>query len=341
MSIAVTVLQDAIITLNVDNTFNKFEGRSPEFGTFQAFKDGSDLLLPSGQVTALRTAARRPEKIISLNRYTATTHTTYTCDFNPDENTSAFTPITWVTIGFDAAITPAVNEDNYVTAAEDLKNQMVQGLRTVYSALEADAAAFLETNKSATNDYPIETQIPGGTDTAGVQSLPYVNRQQIYQIMPAVFTRNLLTYGKITDVANSEAITNFQFIQAQGAGNAVNAAYQVQPGIFDEYRSNFVGDVADADIMETHFFFPKGSVGVYNWVPFEGRTNKRISEGEGWTTMIDPVMGMEWQVHWKYECVAGQYVMNFSYTGSFAFMRAYSSDNSVTPILKYEVQAQA
>lgn len=340
MSIAVTVLQDAIIKLNANNTFNKFEGRSPEFGTFQAFKDSADLLLPSGQVTALRTAARRPEKVISLNRYTATTHTTYVCTFDPDENTSAFTPITWITIGFDAAITPAVNEDNYVTAAEDLKWQMEQGLRTVYIALENDAADYLEANKSATNDYPIETQIPGGTDVAGLQTLPYGDRKRIYQIMPAVFKRNLLTYGKIVDVANTEAITNFDYIRQQGSSNAENTAYQVQPGIFDEYRSNYVGDVEDADVMETHFLFPKGSIGVYNWVPFEGRTNKRISEGEGWTTMIDPVMGMEWQVHWKYECVAGQYVMNFSYTGSFAFMHAYSSDNSVTPILKYEVGAE-
>lgn len=339
MSLAVTVLQDAIIKLNANNTFNKFEGRSPEFGTFQAFKDSASLLLPADQVTSLRKAAARPEKIASLKRYTATTHTTYTCDFNPDTNTSAFTPITWVTIGFDTAITLAVNENNYISAEEDLRWQMEQGLRTVYTELEEDAAAFLETNKSATNDYPIETQIPGGTDVAGVQTLPYDNRKQIYQIQPAVFKRNLLTYGKIVDVANTEAITNFDYIKARGAANGVNTSYQVQPGIFDEYRSNYVGDVADPEIMETHFLFPKGSIGVYNWVPFEGRTNQRINDGEGWTTMIDPVMGMEWQVRWKYTCVNGQYVMSFSYTGSFAFMRAYSSDNNVSPILKYEVAA--
>lgn len=341
MSIAATVLQDAIIQLNDNNTFNKFEGRSPEFGVLEAFKDSAPLLLPEDQVTRLRTAAARPEKIASLKRYNATIHTTYTCNFAPDANTSVFTPVTWVTVGFETAVTLAVNENNYISAATDVKWQMEQGLRAVLTELENDGADFLETNKTATNDYPVETQLPGSTDTAGVQQIPYVNRKQIYQIQPAVFKRNLLTYGKIVDVANTEAITNFDYIKNQGAGNAENTGYQVQPGIFDEYRSNYIGDPTDTDVMETHFLFPKGSIGIYNWVPFEGRTNQRISEGQYWTTMVDPVMGFTWQVYVQMTCVGGQYVMNFSYTGSFAFMRAYSSDNSVSPILKYEVGAVA
>lgn len=332
MALTATLLQDAIINLQ-NNTFLDYEQRISKYSAFQLFKDGSDLLLPKSQVERLKKSAAQVEKVAVLNRYNATLHSAYTCNFTPDESTSAFVPVTYVTTGFDIKITPAVNAGNYISEQDDFQNQMINGLRAVYNNLESSAVAYLETNKSTTNLSPLF-----GGPTAGVVTLTAAQQAafatNLYASIPAIFQRNDLA-GKPQDLANTEALIQQQYITNQGTANGQNLQYQTA-GI-NYYRSNFVTNANG--MTETHYLTPMGAVGVYNWLPYEGQVKPTITESNGWDTFIDPVMGMEWLVYYNHTCTNGQWTKNWSFTSSFGFMRQYSSVAGSTPILKYQVSA--
>jgi hypothetical protein len=330
MALTPTVLQDAIIRLQ-NNTFLDFEQRQAEFSAFQMFKDGSNLLLPKSQVERLKQSAAQVEKIAVLNRYQATLHSAYTCNFSPDESTSAFVPVTYVTTGFDVKVTPAVNAGNYISEEDDLDNQMRNGFRTVYENLETSAVAYLETNKSTTNASPLF-----GGPTAGVVTLTAAQQadtsRNLYASIPAIFQRNNLK-GKPQDLANTEALIQQQYITNQGTANGQNLQYQTA-GI-NYYRSNYVTNANG--MQETHYLTPMGAVGVYNWLPFEAKAQPKLSPTNGWTVMQDPLFGMDWLVYFKEDCVNGQWTRQWNFTSSFGFMRQYSSVAGTTPILKYQI----
>lgn len=340
MSLAATVLQDAIIQVGNDKTFKDYEGREDIYGGFKLFKDGADILLPKSQVENLKKSYVQPEKIPVLNKMATTFYNSYTCDVNPDGSSSAFVPVTYVTTGFDIGITPAINAGNYITATEDLAWQMKQGFINTYaSVLEADAVAFLEANKSLTNLSPTSL-FPGSNFAAGVFTVPDAQKNTFYAKIPTIFQRNVIP-GMPADLANTEATPNYEFIQAQGGGNGVNLGYAITPQLAKgQYRSNFVPTANDGSIQETHFLVPMGGVGVYNWLPYEAQNEITIIPGaEGWKKQVDPIMGMEWQVYYKYNCVGGQYTQVWSYRASFAFMKQYSSDANKSSILKYQIAA--
>jgi hypothetical protein len=332
MSLAATVLQDAIVMVGNDKHFTDFEARVDNYQGFKLFKDGADMLLPKSQVENLKKSYVQPEKIPTLNQIATTIQTSFdSCTISPDGSGSAFVPITYITTGFDIGITPAINAGNYISATEDLAWQMKQGFKNVYATLEADAIAYLESNKSLTNLSPASV-FPGGSFAAGVFSVPDAGRNKFYQNIPAIFRRNVLS-GKPTDVANTEAMPNQLFIANQGAGNAQNLSYQTDN--IEYYRSNFVPLATGQE--ETHYLLPMGSVGVYNWLPWEARNNQKITEAQGWTTASDPILGMEWQVYYNYNCVGGKYTQAWAYRAAFAFMHAYSSDVNKSSILKYQI----
>lgn len=331
MSLAATLLQDAIINLQGNNTFTNFEQRQSTYSAVQLAKDGSDILLPKSQVERLKKSAAQVEKIAVLNRYNATLHSSYTCDFNPDANTSAFVPVTYVTTGFDVKITPAVNAGNYISEQDDLQNQMIQGWRTTFADLEGDVVAFIEANKSTQNLSPLF-----GGPTGGVVTLNSAQQdnaiRNLYSAIPSIFQRNEFI-GKPQDLANTEAMIQEQYISHQGQANAQNLQYQTDN--INYYRSNYVTN--GAGMRETHYLMPMGAVGIYNWLPYEGQARPKINEGQGWEVMQDPMFGFNWLVYYKYDCVNGQYTYQMSFTTSFGLVRQYSSAAGITPILKYQV----
>lgn len=338
MAISPTVLQDAIIMVGNDKSFMDYEGRIDNYGAFKVFTEGADTLLPKSTVETIKKSYVQPEKIPVLNQINTTMYNTYTCNISPDGSTSAFVPVTYITTGFDIGITPAVNAGNYISAAEDLAWQLKQGFKNVYaSVLEADAVAYLETNKSLTNLSPTSL-FPGSTFAAGVFTVPDTQKATFYSKIPTIFQRNVIP-GKPLDLANTEATPNYEYIANQGAGNGQNLAYQVQ-GVDKVYRSNFVATANDGSIQETHYLLPVGGVGVYNWLPWEAQNEIVIIPGsQGWKKQVDPIAGMQWQVYYNYNCTGGQFAQSWSYRASFAFMKQYSSNSNTSSILKYQIAA--
>jgi len=325
MSTAATVFQDAIVQANGSYTFNKFEGRLSEYSVIQAFHENAGIMLPESQIEKVRTAAVRPTKMPVLNAYAATLISNRSCVITPDSVTSGFKVMNWVTVGFAIGITPSVSANNYIDAETDLAFQIKMGLKAAFSSLDSMGYNTLELNKTGVFPSPLYA------NANGAYQVPADQKQDFYKKLPAVMRRHDFS-GRYIDIANTEAIIDPLYIQAQGSGNGQNLQYQVLN--MDFYRSNRV--LTGAGVAETHYDMPQGAIGVYNWIDWEAKNRIKIHEGKGWDQYIDPILGFEWGTYFENDCQDGKFVKKMNFIADFAFLTAYSSNND-TSIVKSEI----
>lgn len=326
MSLSATVLQDAIVSIGKDKKYSDYEQRISEYSIVKAFQENSNQLWPGSTLEAVKKSVRQPVKIPSLNRFDPTIITTRSCTIEPDEQTSAFTAISWSTIGFAVGLTPADHADNYISAADNLANQFRNGFRKCYETFDSNAWAFLEARKATSNDSPLYTL------SAGALQVPDTKKIDFYKNLPAVMRRNDL-YGRYIDIANTEAIIDPLYLQHQGSGNSENKQYQIQN--IDFYRSNraVTGDGVD----ETHFNLPAGSIGLLNWLNYEAKNGIKVHDSKGWSKMVDNFLGLEWELYFDHDCADGGFSQKWTVLTTVAFGAQYSSVAGKSSIIKSEI----
>jgi hypothetical protein len=335
MSLAVTVLQDAIIQLKEQDTLNDFESRLSTYGALEAMMLDTERLVPKAELEAAKLAKGHTTKLPVLTKYNADIKTAYTCAFDPDANTSAFVTPTYATVGFDVSVTEQVNVDNYIAVQRDLAHQIRMGIKAVAANLDSAAVSFLDTGKTQVNASPLYPVVGNAMRVPAAQKLDF------YKNIGAIMKRNDLDLP-VLDIASTETMVDFTFVGQQGASNSVNTAYQIS-GI-RPYRSNRVTN--GSGVAETHFIVPEGNLGMLTWVPYDFRRGAKVNEGEIWTTMVDPILGMTWAVRYKRSCTdvsstytrqnPGTLTEEWSFRLDYSYLKAYSSDTS-SPIFKAEV----
>jgi hypothetical protein len=174
-------------------------------------------------------------------------------------------------------------------------------------------------------------------------SLSWAEREEFYKSIPSIMVRNDLSGSRVLDIANPEAQIMYDSIARQGAGNAVNTAYQISN--FSPWRSNRV--TLGAGIAETHYLIPEGHIGTLSWIP----DDFKVGRGEGddlWTSIVDPIFGLNWALRYVSACtdlsavsggindLTSAFVEKFEFSIDIAFMTSYSSDTS-SAIFKYEI----
>lgn len=333
---AATVLQDAIV--NISANWLKFEQRLSTYGALAAFKDNAPRFIPPSAIENIKKSIRQPEKIPALNKFDVTLTTAPSCDPGCSPVTSAYKAITWAYMGFPVCYVPSENEDNYVTAVEDIALQMRMGWKKVFATLDTNAVTVLETNKSAS----VATSTnPGVATAAGVYD--YSGKPEEFFInAPGLLAINDFDSNGLNDVANSESMATMLRIQTFGANNSQNLQV-INPNGWTHYLSNRVAPGAN---QELHYLFPDGVLGVYNWVDPDSRAG-RTAGNKSWGTIQDPMFGFDWSVYTVADCVdnttvptgrtmAGNtraYMEKKEIGAWFAFITDYSSDTS-TPIIK-------
>lgn len=328
MNLSATVLQDAIIRLSKEFTFNEFESRMSDYSVLQAYKDGADKLLPKSTIEKLQTAASQTQKVPVLNRYGATVTTSPSCTITPDEVTSAFKSLTWVGKGFSVGVTPADMANNYISPEDLISHQIREGLRAVFESLDTAAYTALEANKSSANASGIY-ELSGNT-----MQVPFAKKADFYKNVPAILKRNDMGM-KYLDIANTEAIVMEAFLQNQGTGNNQNLQYQFNN--IKSYRSNRV--VTGAGVDETHYLVAENAIGVYNWLQYDAQFGTRIHQNKGWGKFVDPIMGLEWGMYEDHDCDGGKFTKKWNFFAYFSFINSYSSTGA-SPILKAQVVAE-
>jgi len=340
MALTNTVLEDAIAQAAENNSFNAYEGeRLDQYGAYKYHEDNASILLPKDFIENIKSSARQPVKVPVLNNTGNTFISARSCDITPPDGTSEFYTLTWGTIGFTAGITPAVHEDNYISAEAYLAKQINDGMVSVMGQLETLSVASLEAGK--TTNFASDVYADDGSSYL----VPQADKDEFYKNVPAVMRRQVLGAPVYDDVANTEAATLQTFLQAQGQANATNTAYQFTNQRYQHYRTN--GIVAGVGEDEVHYMAAPGAAGVYKWIDIDSKMRNEVNAGQFWDVMVDPIMGMEWGVYYKKNCadksaeLAGlqrTLVEAWEWTCDYAFVTARNSTGD-TPIVKFVIQA--
>lgn len=342
MSIFPTLLQDAIVNVPQSDAFKQFEGRGSDYDVVRAFMDNTERLVPASELEAAKKSSRHVAKIPVLQKLdpAGVVGDTRACDPAAGTIDTAFAQPTYSTYTFSFHMTPSWNEENYVSYQEEFAWNLIQRLQAFYATLDTDLVAFLESEKTAVNASPLF----GGIGIGDVVSVTDAQKEEFYKSIPAIMRRNDLSGTRVIDIANTEAQIMYDFLARQGAGNDVNTSYQISN--FAPYRSNRVAPAAGQ--QELHYLVPEGHLGLLDWLPYEFRANARLSESDGWTTVVDPLMGLTWGLRYKSKCADLSATVGgisdqtaalqdmFEFSIDLAPLTSYSSDTS-SAIFKYQI----
>lgn len=338
MAIFPSKLLDAVVLAGEQYKLEQFEGRLGSYDVFRAFQANTAALIPAAELEAAKKSSTRVTKLPVLNKIDFTIGSARACTPADTAITTAFVQPSYSTYVFNFHVTPSYNADNYITYQREFAQKLVQGLKKFGETIDAAGVTFLEANLSMVNASPLFGGIVGDTVL-----VPAVDKELFYQSIPSILVRNDLSGSRVLDIANPEAQIMYDSIARQGAGNAVNTAYQISN--FAPYRSNRVA--LDAGTTETHYLIPEGHIGTLSWIP----EDFKVGRGEGdnlWTSIVDPIFGLQWAVRSVYECVdlsavvggdpalKSAYVEKYEFSIDMAFMTSYSSDTS-SAIFKYGI----
>lgn len=341
MSLAASLLQTAV-TVGKEG-LEKFEMRMPKNDTsiVRAFSKYTDQLVAPGVIEGLKTSLRRPVQIPVFSNFAGTIGTARKINPTPDVATTAMVPINFVTKDFSFAIDEAINADNYKSKAATLRNTLFNELKAVYynsaNSLEKQGANFLEANKYAT---PPAITTPGVTPIAGAYELEVDD----YIIKAPVIMEELFMTGGFQDVGTFGAYARNRDEATYGKYNQRNLEQYADE--MEYYSSREV--TLTSGSQETHYVFPKGTVGMVNITEWDARNRSTDKDGR-FEIVVDPWFGFEWGVYiTEYRVdLSGTYGTGFErvvrtrydFAADFGMFMAYSSVGGESPIVKMEAVA--
>jgi len=341
MPIFPTKLQDSIVYATDAQRLQQFESRLSDYDVVKAFIDSTELLVPKAALESAKKSSRHVAKLPVLNKLDVTIGDSRA--FTPAglDSTTAFVTPSYSTFSFSFDMKPSYYAENYIAYNQDFAHKLLQGLKAFGESLDTAAVGFLETNLSQVNQSPLFGGIIGDTVTVAASL-----KEEFYKSIPSIMRRNDLSGSRVIDIANPEAQIMYDSIARQGAGNSVNTAYQISN--FQPYRSNRVA--LDAGTTECHYLVPEGHLGLLEWIPEDFRQGQIISEGDLWSTIVDPIFGFTWALRYKAECsdlsaevggiadLTSAFRERFEFSIDIAFMTSYSSDTS-SAIYKYNIDS--
>lgn len=335
MAITNTVLNDAIILVG-NSDMGKQEQRISSYGALQAFIDEAPNLLPKTTVETIKKSARHVTKVPVLQKFSSTLLTAPSCTITGNRATSAFKTITWVATGFEVTVIPSINQDNYISQAEDMANQIKMGMKAVLAYLDGLCIAALDANKATTIE-PAKAAVAG----AGYYSYRRESKY-FFRDAPAIMRLNDLE-GPYVDIANTEATSTLLDIRTMALYNNQNIAGTLgslqDAASWAHYSSNRVDR---GEHGELHYITPKGTIGIYNWVDMDSQMGKTAGNKK-WYQIADPIKGLNWGVLQIDDCadnsseltgLTRSFQEKYQFVAYFAVVTDYSSDGA-TPIIKF------
>ncbi len=336
-----TAYTDAVLRFN--SGASGFENRKDKYGATYAFITSSPQLLSQSDINDEKRSFERPIRIPVMKRLAITLIDGRACVIGGQEPTPATVTLSFTTKGFQIKVPQHMLRDNYFKATEFLAAGIYHGWHAYLAFMEAAAIAYLEANKStvlATSPY-FTTGTGVYTGTTGT------NFYSAYQYAMGL---NYLNAGSdFLDVTNAASQVTKLLMGMNGPGNTINQAGLL--GAENQYFTNFL--TVTGGVVETHYLFTKGAVGLYHWVsPNAAARHVHIQENDLWRVEKDPVFGyFPASLHYQAGCVDSAigvggasepvYYDKYEYTIDTSFVKQYSSVSGESPIYKFNLSAPA
>lgn len=265
------------------------------------------------------------------------------CVISDDENTSALYTVNWVTMQVGFTMVPSLYMNNEISYEHDFNRKMEKVCRALANALDVQAVAALEANK---------TQVFADklyyTTNSNVLEIPWNARMEFFGDMNAIMRANAYP-GMLHVIGNAGIDATIAKLAQHDIYNDVNKRNEFAGKIF-HYSNNVANEEGK---FATAFVVEDGNVGVLTRVDREALRGTKMNFHE-WDVVRLPFIDLPVGSHYYTSvgdnsqiagaasadmvCTVKEY---FGFSVDVAFIVAYNSDptNVANPIVKVEVAA--
>lgn len=289
---AASVMARAQVMLN--DQFQSAELREKPSPTLMALLEQRNFLIPD--LKALRTREDRPTSTYLKNRTTRTLTNARTHNHTGNVGDSTQVDITYTTYTDRFSTSLKRGDNNIFSDAEILANEMRNSLINLHEGIETALVTYLDTNKTQVSAPP-SAALKRATFNAtnDVYEIAAGNSDEYWHIIASVFRQEKYNQSMFKVISDSLLTSRGEFQANQGTGNSTNLGFQFGPVDVNESieltDANYAGGISLA--------WPMGLVGILDWIPIQNRQGKGNFDSVlgGFSTMTDPLTGLEFAVH--------------------------------------------
>lgn len=263
------------------------------------------------------------------------------CVIGDDENTSALYTVNWVTLAVGFTMVPALYMNNEISYEHDFARKMEKVCRALALAMDAQAIAALEANKTQVFKDQLYYTV-----TANVVEVPFQARMEWLSDMNAIMRANAYP-GTLHVIGNTGIDSLIRKMAEHGIYNDVNKRLEFEGKVF-----HYTAQIAnESGVFATAYIVEDGNVGVLTRVDREALRRTRANFNE-WDVVQLPYIGLPVGSHY-YTAVGDQSAIAgaasedmtcavkeyFGFSVDIAFLVAYNSapDAVANPIVKVEI----
>lgn len=263
------------------------------------------------------------------------------CVIADDENTSALYTIQWVTLAVGFTMVPSLYMNNEISYEHDFARKMEKICRALATAMDLQAIAALEANKTQVIADPLYYTV-----TANSVQIPWNARMDWMSDMNALMRANAYP-GMLHIIGNTGIDSLIRKMAEHDIYNDVNKRLEYDNKVF-HYTPNITNEDG---IFATAYVVEDGNVGVLTRVDREAlrRTEANFHEwdvvrlpfidlpvGSHYYTSVGDQSNVAGAASADMTCVVKEY---FGFSVDVAFLVAYNSDPETVanPIIKVEI----
>lgn len=254
------------------------------------FRKNTELAIPN--VGELRTSPSRAEKGYFANRTKRSNTSSRTHNHTGAVGDSTEVSFSWATYGDKFKTSLKRSENNIMSDAMIMANELDNAFKNIYEAADAAALAYLGTNKTGVNVADKNGVFDATPDTFEIAT---ANIARFIQHGKSMLQQNYYK-GAFDAVLDPVLYLEAMHYLSQGPGNGTNYSYQGALGA-DIWQAVGLDDASYP--KGAGYFIPEGTIGVVDWVPMKNREGwgDYESYNGGYGTIVHPLTGMQLAVH--------------------------------------------
>ncbi|GAB3278236.1 hypothetical protein GCM10027347_52500 [Larkinella harenae] len=347
MSLTALTLPEVITSVS-PGKFGALEDRLSHYGALNSYyAQTPELFSPSLLAKIRKLPYTRTVKIPILNKYAHTILTVRSCSISGPDISPTLKTLTRIHVAVDMTVTPALLEDNYVSAQDVLTHQYKNARRTLLEYLDTLCAAHLDTNKDTTQtpgSYPLYDAI------SGAYQMPSSKPEDFYNNLPAIMAE-LDINGPYSVIGSTYALADRNKLLNPGGGAIFDTkAIMEGAGIENFEWSN---RIARGSNRTVYYVMPTGSVGITNMIDYDYRNAPVLgspeyldawsnfndkSELTNWAQTPDDLFpDWNWGVLQKVTCVNEARQHDVKLSSDFMLASGFTSTSGESPIKRIEI----
>jgi len=334
----------------LDTMKEKYDQRREFTNVHKPFFDGQNWIPDLEKVKA---SENQTQTVMYLANKDFTINTTKSCSPSGETGSSATVNLSWVKKGFAIKINKKQFQNNELTAAKALANNLFNAessLWTGASGIEAAMVSYLDTNRTYINALSGGNSGTKNTWSGGPNyevEVTNANRGQFWNYMMHDMQYNNYS-GKLWDICNTWSGADALYYSAQGPANSTNTNFQWMsdmPSNIEVAKTNLI--TASGYHNSERYIVPEGGVAFLSWNNPMNKAGEKTEAGE-WTVVQSMLHPDVWyDVFIKNACsdtssdggTTQDSVVTYEFTVNYTLTKQPISTANETPIYKYVILA--